>query len=277
MTRRPPSPALSWVLAACLVWLSACTAVRVTQLTVDPDAGSGPDVADSGVASTQDAGAQAGLTGRCGDVACACEDGVDNDRDGLIDGNDPECTGAFDDDEASFGIGKPNKQGQCRDCFWDDNAGNGDDDCRYAAECLQGSAIAASSKGNCASCQVSDACIDNCRARTPNGCDCFGCCEVISNGVNHIYVELTESCTLDRISDETVCPRCVQNSACQNPCGRCELCLGKHLADLPADCVASEPGGTAYTCEDGQQVCAITADCVGASYCYLGCCLVDLL
>jgi hypothetical protein len=35
---------------------------------------------------------------RCGAVACACDDGLDNDGDGRIDGLDPECTGALDED-----------------------------------------------------------------------------------------------------------------------------------------------------------------------------------
>ncbi len=32
---------------------------------------------------------------------------MDNDGDGLVDGFDPECTGPFDDDEATFATGIP--------------------------------------------------------------------------------------------------------------------------------------------------------------------------
>ena len=46
-------------------------------------------------------------THACGDVPCACSDGMDNDGDGLVDGFDPECTGPFDDDEATFATGIP--------------------------------------------------------------------------------------------------------------------------------------------------------------------------
>ena len=222
-------------------------------------------------AGTFDAGSGGGA--RCGNHACACDDGQDNDGDGHSDGLDPECTGSFDDDEHSFATGLPNKLAQCRDCFWDDNSGNGDDGCRYPAECLSGAAVGG--KGNCDSCQPAIGCIDNCQARTPNGCDCFGCCEVVrANGV-HVFVELTDSCDLSKIEDTNSCPRCVQNSACVNPCGRCELCLGKPVADLPRDCArASGPG---YACDDGLAVCSATSPCGPGLYCQQGCCLVDLL
>ena len=108
----------------------------------------------------------------CGGRPCQCDDGKDDDGDGLTDGFDPECTGPYDDDERTSPPGSPNKRGKCRDCFWDDNAGGGDDDCSYAAACLQGQAASA---GSC-SCDVTDTCIDTCLDRTPNGCDCFGCC-----------------------------------------------------------------------------------------------------
>ena len=264
------------MLFGCLLGLSGCSAVSITQLVLDPDAGhSGPaPTSDAAVPPTENDGAVV-PGARCGKRACACDDGQDNDQDGLVDGLDPECTGAFDDDEASFAIGKPNKQGSCRDCFWDDNAGSGDDDCRYPAECLSGAAVA-NGKGNCSSCQVSDRCLQTCKARTPNGCDCFGCCEVVS-GASHVFIELSEDCALDRIADDKACPRCVPNTACQNSCGRCELCLGKQQKDLPADCATGAGGSAGYTCDEGQMRCTSSAECAGAAYCYLGCCLVELL
>ncbi|HEX4352345.1 MAG TPA: hypothetical protein VHZ95_05510, partial [Polyangiales bacterium] len=123
--------------------LLACTVER-TNVVSDPPAD--PPVQTDGAAPPPDAasvrdGAIAQQpSARCGKHDCACDDGIDNDGDGLVDGFDPECSGSFDDDESSFGIGKPNKQGACRDCFWDDNAGNGDDGCRYPAACLSGDA-----------------------------------------------------------------------------------------------------------------------------------------
>jgi hypothetical protein len=226
--------------------------------------------ADSGA---RDAGVRVQPTGaRCGDHDCACDDTRDNDGDGRSDGLDPECTGAFDDDELTFATGQPNKQAQCRDCFWDTNSGNGDDGCRYPVECLSGAAVGG--KGNCDSCQPSSGCIDHCQTRTPNGCDCFGCCEVARTDGVSAFVELTDSCNLQRIDELNSCPRCVQNSACVNPCGRCELCLGKTQADLPRDCAGTGPG---YVCEDGLSVCGAGSPCAAGLYCLQGCCLVDLL
>lgn len=218
-----------------------------------------------------DAGARVAM--RCGGHVCACDDGLDNDGDGLIDGLDPECTAAFDDDEASFATGLTNKQNGCRDCFWDDNAGNGDDGCRYPAECLTGAAP--SGKGNCSSCEVSAQCIASCQGRTPNGCDCFGCCEVARPGGEHVFIELRDSCSIARLDDLDSCPRCVPSTSCQNPCGRCELCVGKTEDMLPADC--KHDAGPAYSCDDGFSACTTTADCRSSEYCQLGCCLVDLL
>jgi hypothetical protein len=230
-------------------------------------AGAGPELEPTD-AGTADAGAAT----RCGKHACACDNGDDDDHDGLVDGLDPECTAAFDDDEATFATGLPNKLGGCRDCFWDDNSGNGDDGCRYPSACLTGEAP--SGNGNCASCAVSSQCVSACRVRTPNGCDCFGCCEVVRDNADHVYIELRDDCQLSKLDDLTSCPRCVQHSDCANPCGRCELCLGKTEAQLPADCESSS-GGPNYRCEDGRS-CRGSSDCLGTEYCQMGCCLVDL-
>ena len=273
----------SVVLAACMALL-ACTDVR-RNLAQDPSilAADGGRL-DAAVRSTKaldaatpratlDATPSVDPSARCGDHVCACDDGQDNDLDGLRDGLDPECTGAFDDDEASFATGLPIKQSNCRDCYWDNNNGSGDDDCRYPASCLTGAAP--SGKGNCSSCTPSSTCIERCQTRTPNGCDCFGCCEVERAGGVHVSVELVDSCNLQRLDDVVACPRCVQNSACLNPCGRCELCLGKTAADLPRDC--QDGAGPGYACEDGLTTCSAASPCGPGLYCLQGCCLVDLL
>src|SRR5687767_2487028 len=46
-------------------------------------------------------------TGDQCDGPCACSDGLDNDDDGAIDVDDPECTGPTDNDEETFGTGIP--------------------------------------------------------------------------------------------------------------------------------------------------------------------------
>jgi hypothetical protein len=231
-----------------------------------------PSDASSRDAASPPRSPDAALPARCGKSACACDDGVDNDGDGLIDGLDPECTGALDEDEASFATGKAPKAKKCRDCFWDENTGNGNDSCRYPSECLLGEAP--SGNGSCGSCDVSQKCLDTCAARTPSGCDCFGCCEVSRRDGSKVAIELSETCSLDTIDDPAKCPPCIQSPQCRNPCGRCELCPGLTLRDLPADCRTRIP---ANQCDELQPVCTTSADCTTDQYCQLGCCFALLL
>jgi hypothetical protein len=266
--------------AACalVLLLVACSEVT-TSLAKDKDAlkrddasalGAPHDASVDATALASDAATQSAV--QCGDHVCACSDGRDNDGDALSDGFDPECTGPFDDDEASFATGAPVSGGRCRDCFWDNNAGPGDDDCRYPAECLQSQL--ATGKGACASCQVSQFCVNHCGMRTPNGCDCFGCCQVTRGDGSTKLVALNDACSLAKLDDEQACPQCVQSPSCLNPCGHCELCPGRTPKDLPADCGASgtEPGRR-YVCDEGQPVCSATTGCPPGAYCQLGCCL----
>ena len=102
---------LSLVLA-----LAACSELH-RNLVSDPGSSDSGAQIDKNVLSRRDAGsrdasttiaaadsgspiAREATTAYCGKRACSCDDGVDNDDDGLPDGLDPECTGAFDDDEA---------------------------------------------------------------------------------------------------------------------------------------------------------------------------------
>ena len=121
----------------------------------DDDDGDGvPDVDDPCPADTDPtcvpAGtADAGTPNILGDAtaggACEAEDSQcnncdDDDGDGLTDGDDPECTGALDNDEGSFATGIPgdNKDDKWQDCFFDGNSGAGDDGCRFHTCCLLG-------------------------------------------------------------------------------------------------------------------------------------------
>jgi len=227
-------------------------------------------------------------TDLCGDAGCTCSNGKDDDGDGLIDGFDPECTGPLDNDEGSFATGIPgdNRDPKWQDCFFDGNSGAGDDQCRYATGCLTG-ALDQTDKD----CQLTDNCIKFCAPRTPNGCDCFGCCTVqLSNG-DTTDIMTGSSCSLDKIDDEKACPKCVKTDACTNTCGRCELCPGKTVADLPADCGgstgsggagpdgsggAATGGGPTYTCDGGEKVCGPDLPSCGLGYyCSLGCCILQ--
>lgn len=205
----------------------------------------------------------------CAEGACVCSDGLDNDGDGLIDGMDPECTGPFDNDESSFATGIPgdNRDPFWQDCFYDGNSGAGDDNCRYHTECLTGERDTMDP-----SCEVTEMCLTYCRARTPNGCDCFGCCDVALEDGSHVFIAINPACSLDNIDDETACPRCVQDTECINECGTCELCPGRTAADLPPECTP-DGGMPMYMCEDGV-TCMTDAECAEGQYCSLGCCLV---
>ncbi len=172
--------------------------------------------------------------------SAACSNGVDDDGDGLTDGMDPECTGATDEDEGTFATGIPgdNRDPKWQDCFFDGNSGAGDDGCRYHTDCLYGDLDATD-----ASCQITDECRDFCQARTPNGCDCFGCCTIEDGSGNAVDILTGGSCSLNDLDDEEACPRCVKSPDCENTCGRCELCPGRSIDDLPEDCGMDPPTG----------------------------------
>lgn len=214
----------------------------------------------------------------CSGVPCACDNGIDDDGDGLIDGEDPECTGPYDDDEGTFATGIPGDNVDfCQDCFFDGNSGQGDDGCQYHTDCLYGMTPMGGGMSGCFDCDVTAQCVDFCRARTPNGCDCFGCCEV-QQGTGTVDVLLLPTCSLDNLDDTDACPRCEQTTDCYNECGRCELCAGRTVDDLPADCYMDVPdGGVPYTCDDGEQTCDPDTPCPDGFYCQQGCCLVFLI
>jgi hypothetical protein len=219
------------------------------------DAASPPlDVSDAGVVLCDDG------------LPCPCNNGRDDDGDRLIDGFDPECTGPFDQDEATFATGEQRGNPNCRDCYFDGNPSATDDDCRIDANCAFDPE--STGPGACPSCSPSVLCIDNCLPRTPNGCDCFGCCDV-QTADGPVTILLAETCSLAKIDDEDACPRCERSPDCRNECGQCELCPGRTLADLPSECnTGSGPG---FVCE-GSDVCNAELPCTGFAYCAQGCC-----
>lgn len=220
-------------------------------------------------------------------VGTVCTNGADDDGDGLVDGFDPECTGAADNDESSFATGIPgdNRDPKWQDCFFDGNSGAGDDHCRYATGCLTGELSETDPD-----CRVTQTCIDFCRRLTPNGCDCFGCCRVELETGSTIAVTLSPTCSLSNATDPEACPRCEPSTQCSNECGECELCPGREEADLPETCQPSEPQQPpaapeetptapdepppSYTCDEGLQVCGTALPaCADGDYCSMGCCL----
>ncbi len=274
---------------ATLLLLLSCRD-STTNLVSDPDTGIA-GAAEAGVAGSGGSGGTGGTApdaampaidasmadgggARCGGAICACDDGMDSDADGLADGFDPECTGPLDNDESSFGTGAPSPSSACRECFWDDNAGSGDDGCRYPAGCFLDPFFVGGP--NCASCAPSAECSNTCLPQTPNGCDCFGCCEVAREDGTTIEIVLEDSCSLANLDDFFACPRCTRNAACQNPCGECELCPGRTMTDLPASCGAQTDPDVGHSCDNGLQTCSVRMPCQGTDYCQQGCCLLTV-
>ena len=222
-----------------------------------------------------------------------CSDGIDNDGDGRIDYDDPECVGPLDNDEGSFATGIPgdNMDACKQDCFFDGNSGMGDDHCLWQLKCDPLSAgsqcpydpqYATQHADECSlSASQSTTCINACRKLVPNGCDCFGCCVVPGASTP---IRLAATCTAKDFGDPTKCPACTQVTQCSNPCEHCEMCIGKPT--LPADCTTSTPdagtdsgtppppnncGSDYVPCGPGTPT---PADGCGPNYgCVTGCCI----
>lgn len=274
----------TWMVSSALVLLLGACGDRTTELASDPVAQGVRDAATDATRARDAAFVRADTStppappaADCGGHACGCSNGLDDDGDHLIDGFDPECTGPIDDDEGSFGTGGPEGVEECLDCFFDRNASSDDDGCAYPRACLTGETPA--SDGECAGCNVMGPCVQACRPLTPNGCDCFGCCEVAMPDGSLVGVRAVAGCSVAVVDDEDACPRCEPNNSCRNRCGRCELCPGRTAADLPDNC--KRDAGAAdlpdHTCDDGETVCSDSKPCDPDHYCQSGCCLIRVL
>jgi hypothetical protein len=204
-----------------------------------------------------------------------CGDGIDNDRDGTIDTDDLECVSACDDDEGTLCDDLPQGDNGCNiDCPFDADRGSGDDQCFGDFGCypfeppLQDIGCDAKPPDFPACSELDPECLDNCGPRLPNGCDCFGCCEVDGQTVllnTGTFVGNEWSCCdLDNLE---TCWTCEIRENCFNPCesDACELCFGQTIDELPMGC--SEP-----SCPLEHPPCASVADCEPGWYCQTGCC-----
>lgn len=231
-------------------------------------------VPDGGVVVTiPDGGSRVCFVATCQGKTYHCGDCLDNDGDGRIDSDDPDCLGPCDNSENSFdpqipgGNNAPCKQ----DCFFDQDTGSGNDDCywdhkcdplevapRFDPEGSQCSFNAATKLGGSLTCATAQAaqsatCESFCKPLTPNGCDCFGCCSLPgaptavwlgsrdANGVS--------TCTSLTAADPSKCHPCTKVASCDKPCGRCQLCIGKDT--LPPDCYMSGGGDGGVSGGDG--------------------------
>jgi hypothetical protein len=204
----------------------------------------------------------------CGNKLYDCGDTLDNDMDGLIDLDDPECTTPCDDDESSFQTNLPGQNEDCKsDCYFDENSGSGDDQCDWNLQCdseSPGGLIGCPYDENANACGagVPEMCLEICVPLVPNGCDCFGCCEIEGQ---MIYLDGSPDCRLDNLD---ACQSCTFNELCPNTCEpeNCEVCFGQDPDDLPPECMEPE-------CPDGVVPCFDESDCEVGEFCSTGCCV----
>jgi hypothetical protein len=230
----------------------------------------------------------------CHGKTYACGDCKDNDGDGKIDAEDPECTGPCDDREDSFDVGLPGSSAdKCsEDCFFDNGNGAGNDGCRFSHQCdplsvapdypPTGSAAcgydenaAIPGGGTCSDLRAAQAtsCGTVCGPLTPNGCDCFGCCELPAGSSHFVSLGSGSSgtaCTVDSLADPTACPPCTPVDSCMNTCDACESCVGR------PDPLPSCMGGT-DACSGIFEPCDRSGPmlCPAGSYCITGCCVPE--
>ena len=285
--------------------------------------GSGGTASSGTLSSSASTGSGVVAISPCQGHIYECGDLLDNDGDGYKDSDDPDCLGPCDNTEGSFFGGIPGQSGPaCTvDCYFDQDSGSGNDDCHWNHQCdphevapmyypesSEGSKCAYDPKANTSgTSQTCDgmyntqtkACHDYCGPLTPNGCDCFGCCELPAGKGNYVWLGSEDaagngSCKIADISDPTKCQPCLPVKACLNDCGPCELCIGK--TTLPPECFPN-PGSTSSSssgagagggsststgsgggtqCAPGVQVCGLPGQgpCAAGAYCVTGCCQI---
>jgi cysteine-rich repeat protein len=202
----------------------------------------------------------------CGNKIWECGDALDNDMDGQIDLGDSECTTPCDDDEGSYNTNLPGQNVDCKqDCYWDGDSGSGNDTCEWNLKCdpeNPGLGTNCEYDPNFMMCEVMQPqmCLDFCAPLVPNGCDCFGCCEI---DMQFVYLG-NGNCSLDNLDE---CQGCTQHPECVNLCDDpCEVCFGQDPEDLPEEC--NEP-----ECPDMIMSCFDEMDCAPGEFCQTGCCV----
>ncbi len=254
----------------------------------------------------------------CAGTVWACGNCMDDDGDGLLDAQDPDCTGACDNNEAGYALMIPGSDTpNCTlDCYYDDDQGSGNDRCLWNSSCdplaPEDPICPFTGPGGGVMCPDPQRaeCLTNCAPITPNGCDCFGCCELPAGSGSYVFLGSRPTngappCSAATATNPDSCHACTPVTACFNPCGRCEVCLGGSPEDVPCDCfepgtapprcgtdagvppgVDAGPrldagplpdGGTppSSRCPSGGQPCGQPTDpvCPAAEYCQTGCCV----
>lgn len=247
--------------------------------------------------TTGSVGGGSGIS-HCGGKLYECGDLIDNDNDGTVDSGDVDCLGACDNTENSYYPNLPGMTGApCKtDCFWDNGNGSGTDDCYWDHHCDMLEVAPnfppeldcaydpnQAQLGNGLTCETayqmqSETCLDFCAPLTPNGCDCFGCCELPAGSGGYVWLGSYDeqgqgSCTIADIADPLKCKPCTPVPGCGNPCDPCEVCIGKPTPD-PGCNEGGAGGGPSSQCPDGVQECGLSGQspCPGGYYCITGCC-----
>jgi hypothetical protein len=261
--------------------------------TTSDDQGTDPDSTLSGTADGGD-DPDTGIPGECQITTCQgkvyqCGDCEDNDGDGLIDTADPNCWGPCDNNEEGWKGEIPGQQNNstCNkmDCYFDQDGGSGNDDCYWSHTCdplepmgctLDSSYNVPGSVGDCDDIfnTQSDVCHEQCGPLVPNGCDCFGCCQIHVGGEVHtVYIGTEDdggngTCNVESAGDPEKCQPCTQVEGCFNPCNPddCQICIGQ--TEVPEGCDEAK-------CPDGIQSCdpqLNSSDCPAGMSCITGCC-----
>jgi hypothetical protein len=239
-----------------------------------------------------------------------CGDLVDNDMDELTDYQDPDCLGPCDDTEDSYYGGIPGQMGPpCSvDCYFDQDSGAGNDDCYWDHRCdanevardfypepdngsqceFQGDDYVVGQGQTCADLDdaQSDECYAYCGPLTPNGCDCFGCCELPAGSgafvwLGSVGVDGTTVCDLANVSNPAICHPCQVVTSCFNDCDPCEICIGQPEPGPECGEGGGGPGGGGQggggqgsQCPTDIQECGLPGQepCPAGYACITGCC-----
>jgi hypothetical protein len=241
--------------------------------------------------------AEAGAPASCVPISCqdkmyACGNCKDDDDDGRIDSEDPDCLGPCQESEESFASPSHGNGPPCElDCYFDGNVGSGDDGCGWSHRCdplsvepefpPEGAACAFDENASvprtvtCAAARAAQSpkCAETCLSLTPNGCDCFGCCTF--PGLDYaIWLGSARDektpCDLAHATDTSVCKPCTQVRSCLNRCDDCELCVGK--TELPASCNAGVECPTPVCARNNPCGSPCLPTCPEGQACITGCC-----
>lgn len=293
-------PGLRPFLASALLFSSfaACEGdVLVGEFEPEAGANGGAGGTTATVSTSTSGGGSAGAPG-CTKRVCQrgapldCGNCEDDDNDGYVDSEDPDCLSPCQDSENSYGDIPGQSGANCaRDCYFDQDSGSGNDGCHWDHQCDPQvpnlacpydpeTLVGTPASMSCDEAQgpPSEDCRDTCLPLVPNGCDCFGCCQIPGASAPFVYlgsqVNGTETCTRGTLGDPEMCRPCTPVDTCFNDCGECEVCVGK--PEPPISCGGDDD--TPQTCPADTEGCGLTgqSDCSVDEYCITGCCILTI-